>query len=382
MRVRPRRISEAETKDLWTRWREGESISGIARSLERQPAAVWQCLRRLGGFPPRERRRCSSHLSEVERESISRGLATGASLREIGRSIGRNVATISREVSRNGGRAAYRAASAERRAQVQASRPKRCKLEQAGRLRKAVAKCLQHNWSPEQISGWLKRNFAGEPTMQISHETIYRSLFIQARGVLKVELQDHLRSRQRMRKGHKSRSTPNDPGRIPDLVSIRERPAEVDDRAVPGHWEGDLLMGSPSDCIVTLVERSTRFVVLAKVQSKATHDVVPVLTSVIKTLPAELRQSLTWDRGKELVQHRQFTVDTNVAVYFCDPQSPWQRGSNENTNGLLRQYFPKGRSLADVTQAQLNAVATQLNQRPRKTLDFRTPGQAFNELLQ
>jgi IS30 family transposase len=270
---------------------------------------------------------------------------------------------------------------AERRAQAQAKRPKLCKLAQSGRLRDVVARRLSEDWSPGQIAGWLRRRFPDNDAMNISHETIYRSLFIQARNVLKAELRDHLRSQQRMRKGHATRGQHHE-GRIEDAVSIRERPAEADDRAVPGHWEGDLLMGTPSSCIVTLVERTTRYVLLAKVDSKATSDVVPALIKSIRRLPEELRRSLTWDRGKELVDHKEFTIATDVAVYFCDPSSPWQRGSNENTNGLLRQYFPKGEDVSHYTQAQLNAVAKRLNQRPRQTLDFHSPAEAFNQLLQ
>jgi IS30 family transposase len=251
----------------------------------------------------------------------------------------------------------------------------------SGKLQRTVARLLSHYWSPEQIAGWLRREFPDDLSMQISHETIYRSLFIQARGVLKAELRDCLRSQQRMRVGQANRSKKRR-GQIQNGVSIRERPAEVEDRAVPGHWEGDLLMGTPSNCIITLVERTTRFVMLAKVDSKTTDDVIPALIKCIRRLPVELRQSLTWDRGAELVNHQDFSVATDVAMYFCDPASPWQRGSNENTNGLLRQYFPNGVDISQYSQAELNAVAKQLNQRPRKTLDFTTPAEALNQLLQ
>jgi IS30 family transposase len=286
---------------------------------------------------------------------------------------------VSREIARNGGRSSYRATAAEVRAGDQAKRPKRCKLASSKRLQVAVANGLSHDWSPEQISGWLRKEFSSDTRMQISHETIYRTLFVQARGALKAELRDHLRSQQRMRVGRANRTKKD--SRIADAVSIQERPAEVEDRAVPGHWEGDLLMGGPSSCIITLVERKTRYVMLAKVPSKASEDVVPVLAKLIQTLPEQLRGSVTWDRGFELRKHKEFTVATNVAVYFCDPHTPQQRGTNENTNGLLRQYFPKGDDLSKYTQAQLNAVAKRLNQRPRKTLDFSTPAQAFQALL-
>jgi IS30 family transposase len=383
MRIRKRRpFSSSETRDMWARWRSGESVTQIANGLGRFIPNVWLKLLAAGGIAPRERSRHPQHLTESEREEISRGLARQMGVREIARALGRHPSTISREVRRNGGTSSYRSTCAEQRARDQAKRPKLCKLARSPLLQRAVAKQLSQYWSPEQIAGWLRSEYPNDPSMQISHETIYRSLFVQARGVLKAELRDHLRSQQRMRRTQASRANPQARSHIPDAVSIRERPAEVQDRAVPGHWEGDLLMGTPSSCIVTLVERTTRFVMLAKVDSKATEDVVPALTKCIRKLPAELRRSVTWDRGTELAAHKDFTVATDVDVYFCDPASPWQRGTNENTNGLLRHYYPNGVDVSRYSQAELNAVAKQLNQRPRKTLGFVSPAEALNQLLQ
>lgn len=382
MRIRNKGpLSTSETRDMWTRWRSGESATQIASALERWIPTVWTQLLRAGGFAPPERTRHPQHLDEREREEISRCLAKRMGVREIARAVGRVPSTISREIRRNGGAEAYRSTCAEQRARKQAKRPKVCKLARSPSLQRAVATQLSQYWSPEQIAGWLRRTHPGDPSMHISHETIYRSLFVQTRGVLRAELRDHLRSHQRMRVGQANRSK-RPRGQIPNAVSIRERPAEVEDRAVPGHWEGDLLMGTPSSCIITLVERSTRFVILGKVDSKTTDDVIPALTKCIRRLPVELRRSVTWDRGTELAAHKDFTVATNVAVFFCDPHSPWQRGTNENTNGLLRQYFPNGVDISQYSQAQLDAVAKQLNQRPRKTLDFATPAQSLNQLLQ
>lgn len=366
---------------MWARWRAGESQTQIAAVLGRWIPTVRAQLVRAGGFAPRERSRNAHHLGEHEREEISRSLAKDMGVREIARALGRHASTISREIRRNGGRDGYRSTCAEQRAREQARRPKACKLARSARLQRAVAAQLGHYWSPEQIAGWLRREHPDDRIMQISPETIYRSLFVQTRGVLKAELRDHLRSQQRMRVGQANRSKKTQ-GKIREAVSIRERPAEAEDRAVPGHWEGDLLMGTPSSCIITLVERATRFVILGKVDSKATDDVIPALIKCIQRLPAELRRSVTWDRGHELAAHKDFTIATDVAVYFCDPHSPWQRGTNENTNGLLRQYFPNGVDVSKFSQAELNAVAKQLNQRPRKTLEFRTPAEVLNQLLQ
>jgi IS30 family transposase len=294
------------------------------------------------------------------------------------RLLGRSPSTVSREVRRNGGYDQYRAAVADELAWVRAHRPKRCKLAKHPPLRRAVARKLRLNWSPEQIAGWLKRVHPEEEPCQVSHETIYRSLFVQARGVLKKELLQHLRSkRTNLRSKHISQKGEGH-GQIKDMISISERPASVEDRAVPGHWEGDLITGSKNSHIATLVERHTRYVMLVKVPNKETQTVVSALIKQAKKLPAELYKSLTWDRGKELAGHKQFTLATDIDVYFCDPQSPWQRGSNENTNGLLRQYFPKGTDLSVYSQSELNKVARQLNERPRKTLEFETPAERFN----
>ena len=327
--------------------------------------------------PSAPRRRSRLALTLVEREEISRGIAADRSARTMARKLGRSPSTVGREISRNGGYDRYRASQADETAWVRARRPKRCKLADNPQLREAVARKLRGNWSPEQIAGWLKSAHPGDEANQVSHETIYRSLFVQARGVLKKELLQHLRSKRTIlrssRRVHGDRR-----GQIVDPVSIRERPAEVEDRAVPGHWEGDLLCGSKNSHIATLVERHTRYVMLAKVANKETQTVVSALIKQAKKLPNELYKSLTWDRGKELADHRRFTLATDIAVYFCDPQSPWQRGSNENTNGLLRQYFPKGTDLSVYSQAHLNKVARQLNERPRKTLAFQTPADRFN----
>ena len=285
---------------------------------------------------------------------------------------------MSREISRNGGYDRYRASSADETAWERACRPKRCKLATNPQMREAVVRKLRGNWSPEQIAGWLKSAHPGDEANQVSHETIYRSLFVQARGVLKKELVQHLRSKRTIRRSRSADANGDRRGQIADMVSIRERPAAVEDRAVPGHWEGDLLSGSKNSHIATLVERHTRYVMLVKVDSKETQAVVSALIKQAKKLPTELYKSLTWDRGKELADHRRFTLATDIAVYFCDPQSPWQRGSNENTNGLLRQYFPKGTDLSVHSQAHLNKVARQLNGRPRKTLAFQTPADRFN----
>jgi IS30 family transposase len=317
-------------------------------------------------------------LTLLEREEISRGIATQQSTRSMARLLSRSASTVSREIGRNGGYDRYRAAPADETAWARARRPKRCKLADSRWLRQAVARKLRLNWSPEQIAGWLKRAHPGDETYQVSHETIYRSLFVQARGVLKKELLQHLRSKRTIRRSIRVDPNGDRRGQIVDLVSIRERPAAVEDRAVPGHWEGDLLSGSKNSYIATLVERHTRYVMLAKVTNKDTQTVVSALIKQAKKLPNELYKSLTWDRGKELSDHRRFTVATDINVYFCDPQSPWQRGSNENTNGLLRQYFPKGTDLSVYSQTHLNKVARQLNERPRKTLNFEAPAQRFN----
>jgi IS30 family transposase len=334
--------------------------------------AVCCCLA-SGGITPAARRRSGRALTLAEREDISRGIASGSSIRAIASGLDRAASTVSREVTRHGGRSAYRALDADKQAWKSALRAKRCLLAGNRKLREMVAGKLVLDWSPEQISKWLKVHYPSNESMRVSHETIYRSLFIQARGVLKKELIQHLRSKRLIRRSRHSRAAGQSRGQIVDAISISERPAEVEDRAIPGHWEGDLLAGSKNSHIATLVERHSRFTMLIKVPSKDTGTVVAALSKHVLKLPATLRRSLTWDRGHEMAKHKSFTVDTNVKVYFCDPQSPWQRGTNENTNGLLRQYFPKKTDLSGYSQADLNKVALRLNQRPRKTLGFETP---------
>jgi IS30 family transposase len=316
-------------------------------------------------------------LSLDDREEISRGVACGISLRSIAGRLHRAPSTISRELHRNGGHRRYRAAAADKRAWDRALRPKLCKLARHDELRQLVAAKLHDNWSPEQIAGWLRHTYPDDEAHQVSHETIYRSLFVQARGVLKKDLQAHLRSGRAIRRSRHATGKGDGRGSLTDIISIRERPASVEDRAVPGHWEGDLLCGSSNSYIVTLVERHSRYVLLAKVPNRDSQSVITALINQAHRLPDELIKSLTWDRGKEMAQHKRFTLATDAAVYFCDPQSPWQRGSNENTNGLLRQYFPKGANLAVHTQERLDEIARQLNGRPRKTLGFETPAERF-----
>jgi IS30 family transposase len=368
--------------ELWERWKSGQCIAAIARTLgRRNKSGVYRILALNGGIMPTPRRRAVLALKLDEREEISRGLAAGQSLGQIARGLGRAPSTVSREIRRNGGSPGYRANLAEQRAWDQALRPKACRLASRAPLRWRGAQKLAQQWSPEQIAGWLKRQYPTDPDMQLSHETIYRSLFVQTRGVLKKELMAHLRTKRQLRQA-KGGVTKGGLGQIVDTVSIRERPAEAEDRAVSGHWEGDLLCGANHSYMVTLVERSSRFAMLLKVPSKNTASVVAALARHIGKLPAELRRSLTWDRGKEMAAHKAFTVTTDVQVYFCDPRSPWQRGSNENTNGLLRQYFPKGTDLSTFSQAHLNKIALRLNQRPRKTLGFESPADRLSSVLQ
>ena len=366
-------LSDGEKTDVWSRWKAGESLHEIGRAYGKPHSCIRCVLLPRGGIAPATRRRSGLALTLAEREDISRGIASGSSLREIASGLGRAASTVSREVIRHGGRSAYRAHDADSQARVFALRPKRCLLSGNRRLRNTVAGKLVLDWSPEQISGWLKTQYPHDESMRVSHETIYRSLFIQARGVLKNELMEHLRSKRRMRRSLHATVSGQSRGQIVDAVSIRERPAEVEDRAVPGHWEGDLLSGAKNSYIATLVERHSRFAMLVKVPGKDTEAVVAALSRHVRKLPATLRRSLTWDRGLEMARHKAFTVATDVKVYFCDPQSPWQRGTNENTNLLLRQYFPRGTDLSSISQAQLDQVALRLNQRPRKTLGFQTP---------
>jgi IS30 family transposase len=367
-------LSAAGKKELWERWRAGESISDIARALQKAPGSIHGMIEATGGFSPPERRRRRCALTPAEREEISRGLATGDSFRAIAARLGRPTSTVSREVNRNGGRKDYRAQKAEERASKRARRPKRYLLSVNDRLRELVAEKLKADWSPEQISGWLKREYPEDQAMYVSHETIYRTLFVQARGALKRELLAHLRSRRLMRKGRHASTRGQPRGQIKEAVSIRERPPEVEDRAVPGHWEGDLLAGSRNTHIATLVERSSRFVMLVRVGGKDTESVVRALGEQIRRLPKTMIvATLTWDRGPEMAAHKSFTVATDVSVYFCDPKSPWQRGTSENTNRLLRQYLPRKTDLSVYGQDDLDLIALKLNTRPRKTLGYSTP---------
>ena len=364
-------LTGTQEAELWRRYKANESLLETARTLRQPYGTLYTRIALRGGCAPTERRRHKRVLSLAEREEISRGLSAGWSLRQIARGLGRAASSICREVRRHGGRE-YRALEADRRAWRSAERPKPCKLAQQGRLCSVVAEQLGEEWSPKQIAGWLPKAFARDHSMRVSHETIYRSLFIQSRNVLKKELQKHLRTQRRLRRGRQAREV-DARGQIPDAISIRERPAEADDRAVPGHWEGDLLEGSKGTQIATLVERHSRFVMLVRIPHKDSITVARALSKTIHKLPLQLRRSLTWDRGTEMNRHKDFTIATNVKVYFCDPSSPWQRGSNENTNGLLRQYFPKGSDLSAHSQAHLNYIARKLNRRPRETLDFETP---------
>lgn len=373
--------SAAQRGEIWDRWQRGESMSSIGRAFDRQSSSVFSVISPTGGIRPPDRKRSGQALSLSEREEISRGLSIKQSLRTIARHLDRAPSTISREVRRNGGCAAYRATASDQAAWDRALRPKMCKLACYPLLSRAVSEKLRRKWSPEQIAGWLKRSFPGEAHKQVSHETIYRSLYIQARGVLKKELMEHLRAKRTVRRSRHASLKRNGLGQVKDAVSISERPASVEDRAVPGHWEGDLIGGSRNSYIATLVERQSRYVMLVKVANKDTESVISALIKQSQRLPKELYKSLTWDRGKELADHPRLTMATNVEVYFCDPQSPWQRGSNENTNRLLRQYLPRGTDLSVHSQAKLGAIARQLNERPRKTLQYQTPAEKFAECV-
>lgn len=382
MTRRPRnRYTDDQKALMWARWKQGDSLHEIARLFDRHHPSISGILRATGGIPPIPRTRSSRCLSLAERETISRGLVGQMSLRMIAGQLGRVPSTVSREVERNGGYARYRANTADTAAWQRARRPKPCKLACEPGVARIIARQLQRQWSPQQIAGWLKRRHPNNECIRVSHETIYRSLFVQTRGVLKQELLACLRSQRVMRRSRHSRLKGQGLGKIVDAIPISERPASVEDRAVPGHWEGDLISGSRNSHIVTLVERQTRYVMLARVKNKNTDTVIQALVKQSQKLPNELYKSLTWDRGSEMSGHKKFTLSTDIKVYFCDPRSPWQRGSNENTNRLLRQYFPKGTDLSVHAQAELNRVARQLNERPRKTLDYETPAERFNQCV-
>jgi IS30 family transposase len=381
MKQRPRiHYTESQKALMWERWQKGESLQQIAQLFDRNHSSIQPILAATGGIRPAPRCRSRLALTLAEREEISRAVVAGHSMRSIAAQLGRAPSTISREIKRNGGQECYRASQADQSAWDRGRRPKTGKLAQNRALARIVAGKLQLQWSPEQVAGWLKRTYPDDTSRQVSPETIYRSLFIQARGALKKELVEHLRRTRVMRRSrHHTMKT--DHHVITDTVSISERPASVEDRALPGHWEGDLLFGSKNSQIATLVERHTRYAMLVKVTGKDTQTVINALIKNARKLPQELYQSLTWDRGKEMAEHQRFTLATDIQVYFCDPQNPWQRGTNENTNGLLRQYLPKGTDLSGYSPAKLNAVARKLNERPRKTLNYETPAERFHQTV-
>jgi len=372
------KYTSQQKAEMWACWQRGESLNAIGRAFDRPSSSIYGQLAPSGGIRPPTRRRSRLSLTLSEREEISRGIVAGQSIRRIADSLGRSASTISREIGRNGGYDHYRATQADKNAWDRARRPKRCKLSGHPPLRRKIVTKLKLNWSAKQIAGWLKRTYPEDELIHVSHETIYRSLFVQARGVLKKELMQHLRSKRTSRRSKHSSLKQDGLGKMTNTVSIRKRPASVEDRAVPGHWEGDLICGSNNSYIATLVERHSRYVMLMKVNSRDTETVISALIKHARKLPRELYKSLTWDRGKEMADQQKFTLATDIDVYFCDPQSPWQRGSNENTNGLLRQYFPKRTDLSVHTQAELNRVARQLNERPRETLEFETPAERFS----
>lgn len=374
-------MGPAEHAQIWEQWRAGRSAGEIARKLNRARCAVRRVVERCGGFSPPVRKRRVDQMTLRDREEIFKGICEGLSARRIADRIGKHHSSVSREIDRNGGRTQYRPSQADKAAWERAQRPKTCVLRQRARLRAYVIAGLQRWWSPEQVAARLEQDFPDDHSMRVSHETIYRTLFIQSRGALRKELTQYLRTKRTVRHARQASAKGHGRGQIVDAVSIRERPAEAADRAVPGHWEGDLISGSTNSYIATLVERYSRYVLLAKVPSKETAAVVKALTEKIKKLPQELRRSMTWDNGKELAAHKDFTIATDMQVYFCDPHSPWQRGSNENTNGLLRQFFPKGTDLSVHSQAHLNKIANLMNQRPRETLGFRTPAEKLFETV-
>lgn len=379
MSYRTRIYYTAEQKGLmWERWKKGDTIHDIGRLFDRGHSSIQRILKETGGIQPRSRKRSARSLTLAEREVISRGLAMELSMRTIATQLGRAASTVSREIKRNASYADYRAVAAEKAAWQRALRPKVCKLSGRLNLIRLITQKLQRQWSPEQITGWLKRQYPDNNNYHVSHETIYKSLFIQTRGVLKKELLACLRSGRIMRRSRYSSLKRKGLGTIVGAIPISERPPSVEDRAVPGHWEGDLIAGSNNTYIATLVERHSRYVMLARVEDRCTDTVIDALIKQSRKLPAELYKSLTWDRGTELAGHKNFTLATDIDVFFCDPHSPWQRGSNENTNRLLRQYFPKGTDLSVHSQSKLSAVARQLNERPRKTLEYETPAERFN----
>jgi IS30 family transposase len=378
----PYNLTPEQVEELWDGYEAGQTVSQLARRFDKRQGSMYSRIQASGGIRPTIPRRAGRHLTLEDREEISRGLAADHSLRQIAARLGRSPSTISREVKTNGGRTRYRASAAERAATTRRKRPKVCKLATTPRLAQLVEAKLKLKWSPEQIAGWLKRTYPELAELQVSHETIYRTLYVQARGALKRELAEHLRTKRRIRRpGNGNRQRASGSGNLVGMVHISERPAEAADRAVPGHWEGDLILGKGMSAIGTLVERSTRFLLLIHLERIKSEHVVGELTRHIQTLPEQLRRSVTWDQGKEMALHANFTIDTGIQVYFCDPKSPWQRGTNENTNGLLRQYFPKRSDLKPYSQEDLDAIAAELNGRPRKTLQFMTPSEKFAEAV-
>ena len=376
------RFTEMERLEVWDRWQAGDSNRLIGRDLGRSAASIRAFVESWGGVRPEARRRSPRHLSFDEREEISRGVAAGDPLRMVAARLGRSPSTISRELARNGGRFGYRAHHADREAWRRARRPKPSKLAENSELRVVVEEKLSEWWSPEQVVLWLKRTYPDNQEMRVSHETIYPSVFVQGKGALRRELTECLRTGRAYRRP-KTKRAPSGKGQIVDPVMISERPSEVEDRAVPGHWEGDLLMGKRQTAIGTLVERWSRYVMLFPLPDGNIAEAVRTqLAATVQRLPNHLWQSVTWDQGKEMAQHAQFSIDTGVQVYFCDPKSPWQRGTNENTNGLLRQYFPKGTDMSRLTQADLDKAAQSLNRRPRQTLNGMSPSEKLAEVLQ
>lgn len=376
-----RGFTQEEANIIWKKWKLGCSLSDIGRCIRKSPGSIFHLVSSYGGIAPASRKRRQLFLSFEEREEISRGIAAKKTIRQIAHNLKRSPATISREIQRNGGQTKYRAHLADERYWRLASRSKPSKLSINTKLKDIIAEKLTMKWSPEQISGWLKNNYPIGSNMHISHETIYKSIFIQSKGIFNKTIRKHLRSKKTMRRAKNARSQNNIRGQIIDPITIRERPAEIEDRAIPGHWEGDLICGSKNSHMATLVERKSRFTLLVKVKGKDTFSVVQALKEQLLTLPLNLRRSLTWDRGMELADHKKLSIDTNINIYFCDPRSPWQRGTNENTNRLLRQYFPKKTDISVYKQEYLDEVARELNQRPRKILNFKTPADTLQHLL-
>ena len=374
-------LTAQEKTEVWRQYRAGASVRSISRHLGRPIDSLRHLIALTGGRFPLVPRRSALRLSVAEREEISRGLVAGESCRLIGRRLGRSASTVSREITINGGRLSYRACMADQAAQGRACRPKPAKLSTSPRLRAIVEAKLALRWSPQQIAGWLELMYPDDRELRVSHETIYLSLFVQPRGALRKELTRYLRTRRMVRRSRAARPA-NGQGQLREAINISARPAEVADRAVPGHWEGDLVLGRGNSAIETLVERSSRFTILVALPNgRSSEPVLAALAARIATLPEQLVRSLTWDQGKEMARHAQFTIDTGLQIYVCDPHSPWQRGTNENTNGLLRQYFPKGTDLAAVTQDELDTVAAELNGRPRQTLGWLSPSEKFAEAI-